>query len=141
MSNQVKGTVKEVQQMQSFPSKKGGEDFKKQTVVLDYQSGEYTNQIALDFTNDKIQALNGVKVGDEVEVSYDVRANPYNGKWYNNINAYKLQVLNQSQNATTSSYTGNPKQADTSDFGNPQGMYTPKPAAAVVEEDDSQLPF
>ena len=136
MSNQVKGTVKKVLDTETFSS-----GSTKQTLIISSKNGQYEDLIALDFWKDKAEALKGLNVGDEVEVSFDVRSREHGGKYYTNANGYKLQVLNQSQNATTSSYTGNPKQADTSDFGNPQGMYAPKPAAAVVEEDDSELPF
>jgi hypothetical protein len=35
--------------------------------------------------------LNSINIGEEVEVSFDIRGNEYNGKYYNKLNAFKVE--------------------------------------------------
>ena len=49
--------------------------------------------------------LNGISVGDEIDVAYNVESRDFNGKWYHNINAWKISPVKQETNS--SSYQGN----------------------------------
>jgi len=45
----------------------------------------------LECIKDKTSLLDGLNEGDEVDVSFNVRGNEYNGKYYVNLQAWKLQ--------------------------------------------------
>lgn len=38
-------------------------------------------------------------VGTEVNVAFDITCRPYNGNWYNSLNAYKIEVAGSTQDA------------------------------------------
>jgi hypothetical protein len=40
--------------------------------------------------NDRISELDQYGIGEELEISFDVRGREYNGKYYNSLNAYKI---------------------------------------------------
>lgn len=42
---------------------------------------------------DKTSLLDAFKIGDEVKVSINIRGNAYNGKWYCNLNGWKIEKL------------------------------------------------
>lgn len=67
---------------------KTGKEWKKQTAVLETE-GQYPKKVAFDTFGDKIKDLN---VGDKVTVGIDIDSREYNGKWYTNIVAWKVEV-------------------------------------------------
>ena len=67
---------------------KTGNEWKKQTAVLETE-GQYPKKVAFDTFGDKIKDLN---VGDKVTVGIDIDSREYNGKWYTNIGAWKVEV-------------------------------------------------
>lgn len=42
------------------------------------------------FGEDKLKEMN-IQVGDELTVSFDIDAREYNGRWYNDLRAWKVQ--------------------------------------------------
>jgi hypothetical protein len=62
-------------------------EWKKQTAVLE-TSGDYPKKVAFDCFGDKIKPL---KIGDTVTVSFDIESREFNGKWYTNVNAWKVE--------------------------------------------------
>lgn len=49
--------------------------FKKQELVIEVQDGEYSNVIVLDAVNDKVEALEQYKVGEEVQAGFYISGN------------------------------------------------------------------
>ena len=42
------------------------------------------------FGDDKIQMLDGLNDGDELEVSFNISSREYNGRYFHNIDAWKI---------------------------------------------------
>ena len=67
MSNsKIRGTVHVIEETKSF----GQKGFRKRLVVLEQQNGRFANYIPVEFTNDACDAVDGMKLGDEVDVTY-----------------------------------------------------------------------
>ena len=69
---------------------KTGNAFTASQIVVTDNAPEYPQTVVFDTFGDK---FSGIHVGDEVEVSYNFKANEYNGKWYNKINGWKINVM------------------------------------------------
>ena len=80
------GTIKLLNDMQTFES-----GFKKREFVVTTQ-GEYPQDIKLEALKDNADKLANFKVGDTVVVNFDIRGNEYNGKYYNNLIAWKIAM-------------------------------------------------
>lgn len=80
------GTIKVLNDMQTFES-----GFKKREFVVTTQ-GEYSQDIKLEALKDNADKLANFKVGDTVVVNFDIRGNEYNGKYYNNLIAWKIAM-------------------------------------------------
>ncbi|MCD8282769.1 MAG: DUF3127 domain-containing protein [Prevotella sp.] len=52
------------------------------------------------FGQDRLQRFN-IKVGQEVNVSFDVDAREYNGRWFNSIRAYDVRLVDPASIAGT----------------------------------------
>ena len=63
--------------------------FTKEFVITTNE--QYPQDVKLECIKDKTNLLDGLAEGDEVEVSFNIRGNEYNGKYYVNLQAWKLQ--------------------------------------------------
>ena len=62
----VRGVVHLIEDTKTF----GAKGFRKRLVVLEQNTGRFTNYIPIDFTNDGCDTVDELNVGDEVEVVY-----------------------------------------------------------------------
>ncbi|MGN0191084.1 MAG: DUF3127 domain-containing protein [Candidatus Cryptobacteroides sp.] len=70
---------------------KTGRQWAKMTIVLDVPDyGGLFRKIALNVGTDMIQDVQQVNVGETVDIGYKVTAREYQGKWYNNVDLYKI---------------------------------------------------
>jgi hypothetical protein len=91
---EIKGKISRILQPVSGLSKAGNE-WKKQEFVIDTSEDQYPKQICFTLFNDKLNLLDGLKPGTEVNVSFSVESREFNGKWYHNINAWKVDPLSR----------------------------------------------
>ena len=87
----IKGIVKHKLAVASGTSNSGSE-WSKQTLVVETTNGEYSDDIAVDFFGDKLDLITDLKQGQEVEVSLNLKSREYNGKWYTNVNGWKIEA-------------------------------------------------
>lgn len=84
---ELKGKVIQILQMQTGMGKKG--QWKKQEFIIETQS-QYPKKVCLSAWGDKIDQYN-LSVGDAVSVSVDLESREYNGRWYTEARAWKLE--------------------------------------------------
>ena len=115
MELKLNGKVKLILDLQSWDS-----GFTKREFVITTNE-QYPQDIKLECIKDKTSLLDGLSEGDDVEVSFNVRGNEYNGKYYVNLQAWRL---NKSGGAV------------------PTSEQTPsEPDFEPVGDDDDDLPF
>ena len=88
-----RGTITFMSDVQSGMSQNGNPWY-RQTIVVDVAgfNGSY-RKVALQASGNVVGDLETAQVGDKVEISYQVTAREYNGKWYNNVDLYKVEFL------------------------------------------------
>ena len=88
-----KGTIAYMSEVQSGMSQNGNPWY-RQTIVVDVAgfNGSY-RKVALQASGNVVGDLDGAAIGDKVEISYQVTAREWNGKWYNNVDLYKVEFL------------------------------------------------
>lgn len=84
---EAKGSIKWVGDTQSFAS-----GFTKREFVITTQHDKYPQDIKFEVVKDKCSMLDQFGVGTDVTVSFDIRGNEYNGKYYVNLACWKLQA-------------------------------------------------
>jgi len=89
----IKGTIKVIMDVQQISDK-----FKKREFVLDTKSGQYDQVIALQLTQDNVDMIDAHKVGDEVNVSFDLRGREWTSpkdnvvKYFNTLSAWRIEA-------------------------------------------------
>jgi single-strand DNA-binding protein len=65
--------------------------FRVMDFVIQTPDEKYPQSIQFQVMNDRIQEMDKFTTGEEVEVTFDHRGREYNGKYYNTLNAYKIE--------------------------------------------------
>lgn len=89
----------------------GEKGFRKRLLVVTDESEKYAQEVPFEFTQDNVDKLDRVNVGDTVEVSYNIRGNAHKGAWYVNLNGWRLDVQS-SGNATPAQPKSTSKQEE-----------------------------
>ena len=80
------GKIKLISETQNFPS-----GFSKREFVVTTGDTKYPQDLKFEMVKDKCAILDNYKEGSDVKVSFDVRGNEYNGKYYVNLSCWKLE--------------------------------------------------
>ena len=75
----------------------GQNGFTKRIVVVE-TAEQYPQKLAIDFVKDKTRVLDSYKVGDNVSISINLRGSEYNGRYFVNLQGWKISKAEQSAN-------------------------------------------
>ncbi|MEM9017669.1 MAG: DUF3127 domain-containing protein, partial [Verrucomicrobiota bacterium] len=126
-SFELEGTVKMVGEVQTFAS-----GFSKREFVIEVEDGRYPQSIKFECVKEKTSLTDGLSEGDQVNVTFDIRGNEYNGRYYVNLNAWKLEKSGGGGGAATD--PGN------SDADGPPSHLS-EPPGGYGKETDDDIPF
>lgn len=70
---------------------KTGNAWRKRSFVIETMDTQYPKKVCFDVWGDKIDQLQAVGIGEEIEVSFDIESREFNGKWYTNAKAWKFE--------------------------------------------------
>lgn len=122
---EIKGKVHEV-----APAVNVSESFKKRELIIEYaENPQYPEFIKFEALQDKVSLFDTVKVGDQVEIFFNLRGRPWTDKtgktsYFNTLVVWRINVLSGAQAASQAT----PELASAIDI-----------SAAPGEDDD--LPF
>lgn len=124
----VKGIVHVVEDTKTF----GQKGFRKRLVVLEQDNGRFQNYIPVEFIQDACDSVDGMKVGDEVEISYRLGGRKWQRdansevKYFLSCEALNFQVLGGvAPSDDTDAFSGSANDA----------------LAEAAFEDDDDVPF
>lgn len=64
--------------------------WERQTVVFEQPNKQYGKEIAVTFMN-KGQEVSSLRVGEMYTVSFDIESRNYQGRWYTDVRAWRVQ--------------------------------------------------
>ena len=96
MSLSVKGKVQQILKPESGVSR-AGKEWKKQEFVIETEE-QYPRKICFTLFGEKVSLIDGLSAGQEVEVSFNMESREYNGRWFHNINAWKIEKPETEEN-------------------------------------------
>lgn len=67
------------------------EKFRVMDFVIETPDDKYPQKVQFQTANDRIADMDKYSVGEEIEVSFDIRGREYSGKYYNSLNVYKIE--------------------------------------------------
>jgi hypothetical protein len=99
----IKGAIKLIN-----PIKVISDKFSVREFVVTTPDAKYPQDILFQTVNDKMAVLESLGVGQQVEVSYNVRGREFNGRYYNTLDAWKVQIIGQAAQTTNNNDDGFP---------------------------------
>lgn len=150
MALEITGKLIAKLDMQSGTSKTGN-SWQKQEFVIETMD-QYPQKICSNLWGDKTDQLNQFNIGDVIKVSFDLSSREFNGKWYTDVRAWKIEAAPAGGTPVPTPATFNPAAVQPQHTAYPTAP-APAPAPAAVPEypaapmdtfsndDSSDLPF
>lgn len=73
-----------------FPSENKSGSFQAREFVIEVESGQYSQLIKFQLTQDRCDLIESYSKGEEIKVSFDLRGREWDGKYFINLNAWRL---------------------------------------------------
>ncbi len=125
---ELQGLIHEVQPVTSGQGKNG--EWYKRLIVVDVPGDKYPKKVAVTLWGDL--ANTDYSRGDEIKLQCSVESREYNGKWYTDVKAYRVD-----------SHTTFEKRIE-QEYGTPEHPATPQQQPSQEYQDipvDDDLPF
>ena len=129
---ELAGKVKVIFDKQTF-----GSGFEKREIVVT-TAEQYPQDIKFGALKERVDQLNGLVEGDELTVKFDVRGREYNGNYYVDLNAWRIERGVQGQTPTENNADAQTPSASVSTAPLPEVEPVELSAAA---SSDADLPF
>ena len=127
MALEITGKISQILPLETGESKNG--QWKKQFFILDFMDGNYPKKVSVSVWGDKTESLRNMLPGTDVKVSFNVESREYNGRWYTDVKAWKIEAGGAPSSSNSSSAENTtPHFAETTFNGDSNGM-------------DNDLPF
>lgn len=94
MAYDLTGKIKLIQDAKTFDS-----GFTKREMVVIVEDGKYPQEINLEFVQEKTALLDTLRPGQEVTVTFDIRGREYNGRYFNNLQGWKIDTAEDAPTA------------------------------------------
>jgi hypothetical protein len=131
MKYELTGAVRLIHDTQTFAS-----GFTKREFVVETEDGKYPQLIKLELVKDSVKHLDGIRVNDVVNVSFNIRGSEYNEKHYVNLVAWKLTPTGETAQPSQSTGPGRDVPAS-------EAVRKSAPATATQPDDEQvdDVPF
>ncbi|MFN9518460.1 MAG: DUF3127 domain-containing protein [Bacteroidota bacterium] len=87
---------------------KAGKPWSKQEFVIETQE-QYPRKVCMSVMNEKVNELDNIQVGDTDKASLNIESREYQGRWYTDVRAWRIDVQGSTQpetgSGTTTSFT------------------------------------
>lgn len=132
---EIEGKIIAVLPQQGGVSNRTGNSWASQDYVIETHD-QYPRKCCFRvFGADKIQNM-GIKAGEELKVSFDIDSHEYNGRWYNDIRAWKVERVDPAAAQAATAQPAAPV-APQAPQGGAQAPFPP----ASSNDDTDDLPF
>ena len=79
---------------------KNGTTWTKRDFVIE-TADNFPKKICLSAWGDKTTELTGLGIGEMIKVSFDVQSREFNGKWYTDLRAWKIEKMGASNSGVS----------------------------------------
>ena len=126
MALELEGRIARKLNVQTGTSARGA--WSKQEFVFEYQEGNFPTQICMNvWGEDKVRELDKYSEGDRVKISFNLSSREYNGRWYTDVRAWRIEPAGQH-----SAPAAGQQNHSAGSFGQASAPYAQQPAAGSV---------
>jgi hypothetical protein len=117
---------------------KNGNKWAKCDFVIETQE-KFPKKVCLTAWNDLIGTVKGFPIDSEIKASFDISSREYNGKWYTDVKAWKVEPSSGGGSPSAPSRNTNTNYSNSNGGGNNNTSVGEGSQERYVSEDD--LPF
>lgn len=117
MALDITGKIVQIMNETSGQSKTGNTWVKQEFVIETFD--KFPRKVMMSLMGDKVQELKKFKVGDEIKAALNIESREYNGRWYTDIRAWRIEG-NSSQSSSSSQENS---------YADPDPAFTPDSAS------------
>lgn len=133
------GTLTQITPVQTV-----GNNGNQKKFIIVHEDGQYGKDVAFELFGKNLNIADQIPIGQHVRVCFNVASREYNGKWYNDISAYRVESADAKPQQPQATPTQQPVQAAHS-VPQYNGAAAQQPYAAPVQSqnatDADSLPF
>lgn len=112
-----------------FETESKTSSFQAREFVIEVADGNYPQMVKFQLVQDRCGLIDEYSEGDQIKVHFDLRGREWNGKYFTNLNAWRIE------NETTQS---TPEVSPTNDFAGDFPSAQDEPSTQQMDDD---LPF
>lgn len=118
--------------------KRDGTNLYKTVFVIQQKDVKYENKIRFSsLNNDVIRFINDTQIGTDIDVSFQPTSREWNGKWFDEIRAFRVEVNRQVESPVL-----NPKDIDkTQELAQIHGLQHSRATTVSGDDPSNDLPF
>lgn len=142
MALELEGTLRHKLASQQGTSARGA--WAKQEFILEFPDGNFTAQACFTaFGQDKVAELDKYQIGDRIKISFNIRSREYNGRWYNDLQIWRIAPAGQPAAAPAAAPAGYSPAAPAAPAAPPAFESAPAPTLDDMpgESTEEDLPF
>ncbi|RLD20762.1 MAG: hypothetical protein DRI69_05665 [Bacteroidetes bacterium] len=88
MSFEVEGRLHKI-----YDAEQKTDSFRAREFVIEVQSGQYPQMVKFQLVQDRCDLMDGYKEGAEIKVFFDLRGREWQGRYFTNLNAWKIESV------------------------------------------------
>jgi hypothetical protein len=132
---ELSGKIVQILAKQTGEGKNG--TWEKQDYIIETQ-GQYPKKVCFSVWGAKISSSN-IQMGEFINIGMDIESREYNGRWYTDIRAWKVDRPGANNGSNGGSPSNSSNQNANDPFENTENISDPFAPSANAEMDD--LPF
>lgn len=105
MSFEIEGKMHKI-----FDTESKSDKFQAREFILETMSGTYSQLLKFQLTQDRCELADRFKENEQVKVFFDLRGREWQGKYFTNLNAWKLESGGSGSGQTASEETPFPNE-------------------------------
>lgn len=116
-----------------FDTEQKSASFTAREFVIEVAEGQYPQMVKFQLVQDKCTLVDDFNEGDQIEVEFDLRGREWNGKYFTNLQAWRISRAGEgggSADSDMGSQSASPKPATAS-----------KDTSSVATDFDDDIPF
>ena len=77
--------------VKTFPTENKSATFQAREFVIEIMDGNYAQYVKFQLTQDRCPLIEPFKEGEEIKVWFDLRGREWQGKYFTNLNAWRVE--------------------------------------------------
>lgn len=130
MGYKAEGKVEKI-----FDTEQKSASFTAREFVIEVSEGQYPQMVKFQLVQDKCNLIDDYNEGDQIEVDFDLRGREWNGKYFTNLQAWRISRAGEGGGESSGGATGG-----TSKSAAPASS-EPKAASNAAADFDDDIPF